>query len=162
MTEPQPGDFGLTQISGNVGKLIRVGQWLNGNGFANYEHAFVYIGGGLIVEAEPGGARVRPVTEYKDIYWSTGHFDLTGAERNTIITYAEHYVGTPYSFLDYFSIAAHRLHLWTPGLKHYIGTSKHMICSQLVSQCYDDAGIKLYDGEWPGYITPEGLYDLIR
>jgi hypothetical protein len=38
-----------------------------------------------------------------------------------------------------------------------------MICSQLVDQCYQDAGVHLFaDGRWPGDVTPADLYRLIR
>src|SRR2546426_23017 len=47
MAAPQPGDFGLCSIAGPVGTLIRVGQWLVGEGFREYEHAFI------VTEAEP-------------------------------------------------------------------------------------------------------------
>lgn len=162
---PLPGDFGLTQISGDVGKLIRFGQWLNGDGFANFEHAFVYVGGGEIVEAEPGGARLASVNEYAaaNVCWSTGKYALTTPERDAICAAAIKFIKTPYSVLDYFALATHRLDVPAPWLKDYIASSKHVICSQLVDACYQDAGIKLFkDNRWNGYVTPGDLYELIR
>ena len=41
MTTVLPGTIGLTQISGDVGRLIRVGQWMCGDGFTDYQHAFI-------------------------------------------------------------------------------------------------------------------------
>lgn len=158
---PISGDFGLTQIHGNVGKLVRVGQWLNGSGSEDFEHAFVYLGDGKLIEAEPRGARLRFLSEYDHdtVLWSTGKIGLDGAQRDTIVSAAIGYLGTPYSALDYFALVAHRLHLWTPGLKHFIASSGHLICSQLVDQCYRDAGVQLFpDGRWPGYVTPGDLY----
>lgn len=162
--QPLPGDFGLTQISGDVGKIIRFGQWLNGDGFEDFEHAFVYIGGGQIIEAEPGGARSRNVSEYAaaNVCWSTGHYTLTSAQRSAICLRATQFIGTPYSVLDYFALAAHRLHLPLPWLQAYITSNKHVICSQLVDICYQNGGVQLFkDGRWPGYVTPGSLYDLI-
>lgn len=162
--QPLPGDFGLTQIGGYAGRLIRFGQWLNGDGFANFEHAFVYIGGGQIVEAEPGGARIRPVTEYAaaNVCWSTGRFDLTPAERTAIASTAKMYADlkTPYSFLDYVALAGDRLHLPHRLLQNYVASTGHMICSQLVAAAYYKAGAPLYS-TWTGYVTPEDLYNLI-
>ncbi|MFD0528969.1 hypothetical protein ACFQ1I_21765 [Kitasatospora arboriphila] len=43
-----------------MSRLIRIGQWLNASGFADYEHAFVFVGDGQLVEAQPGGAELRP------------------------------------------------------------------------------------------------------
>jgi hypothetical protein len=159
-----PGDYGLTQIGGDVGKAIRFGQWLDGTGFSNYEHAFVYVGHGQIVEAEPGGARTGSVSEYSDILWSSGHFPLLAAQRTRIVNRAVQFaVGkTPYSAADYFALAAHRLHLPVPGLQEYISDTGHTICSQLVDICYQSAGYRLFtDGRWNGYVTPGDLYDLL-
>ena|ERR1700722_12379607 len=161
------GDYGLTQISGDVGRLIRFGQFLDGVGFEDYEHAFVYIGNGQLVEAEPGGARVRSITEYDSsrVLWSTGHFQLTQAQRAKIcaravgFTAANKGKGIPYSFLDYLALTTHRLHIPGPWLKDYIQSNQHVICSQLVDICYQNGGVQLFnDGRWPGYVTPGDLY----
>ncbi len=136
MTRPlSPGDFGLVASRGSIGLLIRVAQWLNGNGFANYQHAFLYIGAGQIIEAQPGGAVLSPVDKYENVYWSTSRPALTAAQQHEVELVAYTRVGTPYSFLDYLALAAHRLHL--PGsllLKHRVASSRHMICSQLVER----------------------------
>jgi len=161
--QPQPGDFGVVHMGGSSGKWIHIGEIINGDGFADFEHAFVYVGGGQIVEAEPGGARLTQV-HYSHILWSTDHISLTIEERRAIVKAAHGYVGTPYSAADYFAIAAKRLGLGVavPGLKAYVASSKHMICSQLVDQCFSDAGVHLFkDGRWPGYVTPAALAGLL-
>lgn len=163
--QPVAGDFGLTSITGNVGTLIKFGQWLNGDGFTDYEHAFVYVGGGMIVEAEPGGARLTSLDEYDHrwVKWSTGHIDLTLGQRSKIVQAANGQVGVPYSALDYFALAAHRLHIPAPGLRGYIDNSGHQICSQLVDWCYRQAGVQLFaDGRWSGYVTPGSLNKLLK
>ncbi|MFJ6749321.1 hypothetical protein ACIQNI_14175 [Streptomyces sp. NPDC091266] len=162
-TRPQPGDIGLTQISGTTGRLIRLGQWLNGNGFADYQHAFLVLPDDQLLEAEPGGARVRPLASYADsrvLYVYPP--ELSPAMRADICAASDRYVGVPYSFLDYAAIATHRLHLTVPGLRRYVAATGHMICSQLVDQCYQDAGVHLFDdGRWPGYVTPGALHGLL-
>lgn len=166
MSDPRPGDFGVVRVGGDGGALIRLGQWLNGDGPGDWEHAFVFTGPGqpgYVVEAEPGGAVMSSASRYGDVLWSSGVIPLTDAQRAAIVAAAKGYVGTPYSAADYFALAAHRLRL--PGsrlLKGYVADSRHMICSQLVDQCYQDAGVKLFDdGRWPGYVTPGALADLI-
>jgi hypothetical protein len=176
MTTPAPlpaiGTIGLTRISGDVGKLIRLGQFLNGQGFREWEHSFLLGPDGAILEAEPGGARIGNVSEYKDIYWctsiaaqyppetladiwgdavqrygpGTGHKTSTG--------------GVGYSFLDYLAMFVHRLRIPVPGLKRYIASTGHMICSVLDDEEYADEGCNLFAGTWPGYVTPLGLYNL--
>ncbi|ARF59075.1 hypothetical protein [Streptomyces gilvosporeus] len=162
-THPQPGDIGLTRISGVTGQLIRFGQWLNKEGFADYEHAFLVLPDGRLLEAEPGGARIGSLSAYDGapvLYVCPE--GLTTPQRTAICEASARYVGVPYSFLDYAAIAAHRFRLPVPGLRRYIASTGHLICSQLVDQCYLDAGVHLFtDGRWPGYVTPMALYDLL-
>jgi hypothetical protein len=162
-THPQPGDIGLTQISGVTGRLIRFGQWINGDGFADYQHAFLVLPDERLLEGQPGGSRIRPLADLADddvLYvYPQG---LTERQRAGICAAASRYVGVPYSFLDYLAIATHRFRVPVPGLRRYIASSRHMICSQLVDQCYLDAGVHLFaDGRWPGYVTPMALYNLL-
>ncbi|ANZ20884.1 hypothetical protein ACH4YO_28185 [Streptomyces noursei] len=162
-TQPLPGDIGLTQISGVTGRLIRFGQWINGDGFADYEHTFLVLPGERLLEAEPGGARIRSLSEYdgSDVLYVCPK-QLTEQQREKICVAADRYVGVPYSFLDYLAIATHRLHVPVPGLRRYVASTRHMICSQLVDQSYQDADVHLFsDGRWPGYVTPMALYTLL-
>ncbi|MCK7624993.1 hypothetical protein MUU72_18080 [Streptomyces sp. RS10V-4] len=162
-THPLPGDIGLTQISGVTGRLIRFGQWINGDGFADYEHAFLVLPGDRLLEAEPGGARIRSLSAYhgSDVLYVCPK-GLTEQQRERICAASDRYVGVPYSFLDYLAIATHRFRLPVPGLRRYVASTRHMICSQLVDQCYQDAGVHLFaDGRWPGYVTPMALYTLL-
>jgi hypothetical protein len=161
LADPPVGLIGLTLIHGDVGKAIEFGEWLNGDGFKAWEHAFISIGGGLIVEAEPGGARVSNISEYSTVHWCHGLYDLgTPEQLNATEDAAKKYTGVPYSFLDYVALVDHRLHIPFPGLQGYIASTGHMICSQLVDQCYSDAGMHIFtDGRWPGYVDPLALYN---
>lgn len=160
---PQPGDFGLVAISGNVGRLIRFGQWLNGNGWGDYQHAVLVLDNNELIEAEPGGARIRPVSEYDgtNVIWSD--WPLTDAERAAIVAAGRSLEGVPYSFLDYLALAAHRLHIWLPGLRKFIAAGGHDICSQLVALGYQLGGKAMFaDGRWPGYVTPMALFPALH
>jgi hypothetical protein len=162
-TDPVPGDVGLTRIRGPIGKFIEVGQWINGNGFKDYEHAFLVLPDEQLIEAEPGGARIAPLAQYeqcKVVYACPA--TLTDDQREVICAAAHRYVGVPYSFADYLAIAVHRFHIRVPRLRRYVATSRHMICSQLVDRIYLDAGVRLFtDNRWPGYVTPLALYELL-
>jgi cell wall-associated NlpC family hydrolase len=158
MTTPQPGDYACVSMGGEGGRLVALGEKLAGDAFTQYQHAFIYLGSGQIMQAEPNGAVQAPLGGYGHILWSTGRIPLTPGERGRIVAAAARYDGTPYSWLDYAAIALHSLHLPAPGLKRYIQSTRHMICSQLVDQCYQDAGVHLFrDGRWPGYVTPADL-----
>jgi hypothetical protein len=158
------GQFGLTQISGAAGLFIRFGQWLIGDGFENYEHAAVAIddpvdGSIHVMEAEPGGARI---STYGTNQFAWSDMSLTLEQKQAISAAAVKYKNVPYSFLDYFAIALHKWHVPVPGLRRYISSTHHMICSQLVVQCYRDAGIELFPHEqWEGYYTPGDLARLV-
>lgn len=171
----KPGDFFLVSFDGKKpslakglkywlmnGGFIRLGQWADGLGFGEYEHAAIYIGDGLIVQAANSGTQLARADSYdhNDTLWSTGVITLSDAQREAICKAARWYVGTPYSWMDYAALAAHRLHLLpaTNWLKKYVASSKHMICSQLVDQCYEDAGMHLFqDKRWPGFVAPGDL-----
>jgi hypothetical protein len=165
---PLPGDFACLQISGQVGELIRVGQWLCGDGFHNFEHTEVKVDDTQTLGAYPGGAdlvTLPPVADQSRWLWSAGVIPLTDAQRAAIVKTAMSLRGTPYSALDYFAIAAHRLHIPDPDneLERYIGETGHMICSQLVDYCYMTAGVHLFnDKRWPGYVTPADLANVIQ
>lgn len=152
-TGPQPGDIGCTQIRGDVGRLIRLGQWLNGDGFANYEHCFVYLGNGQIIEAEPGGARIADLTEYdaRAIAWVR----CPDEHRQAVAAAARSLEGTKYSALDYFALALHRFHIPAPGLRRFIQSSGHLICSQFADRAARIGGWNLFrDGRWDGFVDP--------
>lgn len=164
---PQPGDIGLTQLRGDVGRLIRLGQWLNRATWkfwtwrkpwklSRYEHALVCVGDSRIVEAEPGGARETDLTEYDDatIIWLRCPAEYGQA----VASAARSLIGTPYSAADYFALAAHRFHLPVPGLRDFIEASGHAICSQLADMAAQLGGWRIFDdGRWNGYVTPMDL-----
>lgn len=162
---PRPGDFGLTAITGNVGRLIRLGLWLNGDGFGDYQHAVIALSNGELIEAEPGpdGARIRPQSEYANtnIVWSD--WPLTEQQRADADREGRALEGIRYSWLDYFALVLHRFHIPFPGLRRYIESTKHGICSQQVDLISQRAKIELFaDNRWCGYVTPGSLYPALH
>lgn len=167
------GDFCCLPISGTIGKLVSFGEWLNGDGFGDYDHAEIYVGMsdptapyGYTFGAYPGGAAyiplLRPAEELPNALWSTGKIELTELQRASILSSCAAAKGVPYSVLDYFSLVAHRMHLPVPFLKKYISSTGHMICSQLVDFAYMNAGVHLFkDDRWPGYVVPADLAKLL-
>jgi uncharacterized protein YycO len=146
-------------VQGPVGRLIQLGEYLCGDGFTSFEHAFVVLNGGELIEAQPGGAVIRSLSEYDGrhvVYVTPG--GLTNEQREAVCAAALRYVGVPYSFVDYLAIAAHRLHLPVPFLRRYVASTGHQICSQLVDRSYMDAKVPLFsDARWPGFVTPADL-----
>lgn len=163
---PPAGSIGLVKVEGMVGEAIRVGQWLDGDGFADYEHAFVLyqraddIAICTVIEAETNGVRMTSLQEYegRKVLWLPCPENLSTAMISAAVTY----VGVPYAFTDYAAIAAHRLRLSISGmLEHVVSHSHHVICSQLAAACADKAGWPLLPwDEWPGLVTPGALSKL--
>lgn len=155
---PGPGDIGLVRIRGAEGRLIRVGQWLLGNGYADFEHAFVMVSSTHLVEAEPAGAREVPLSEYgwAQVVW----LRCPDQYRAAVAQQAQTFVGVPYGFADYLALAAHRFRLPVPGLRAFIGDTHSMICSQLAVAAARRGGWEVLSPEWDGYVTPGALYEL--
>lgn len=170
---PKMGDIGLVTMRGWVGTAIRIGQWLNGDGFANYQHAFVHVGSmpagdetetvPFVVEAMPGGALLTPVSYYdrqvrvhgEPVLW----LRCPDEYRNAVAAAAKGFVGVGYSAADYFALALHRFRIPTPRLKRYIESSGRMICSQLADRAAELGGWHIFDdGRWHGDVTPGDLY----
>jgi hypothetical protein len=169
--DPQPGDIGLTSIRGDVGWLIRLGQWLTRVTWkfwtwralwktARNEHVFVYVGNGLLIEAEPGpdGARLAELTEYADrtVLW----LRCPDQYRDAVAHSARLLQGTRYSGADYFALAAHRFHLPVPGLRGYIDSGGRLICSALADRAAELGGWDLFTRRWRGYVLPADLAQL--
>jgi hypothetical protein len=154
-----PGMIGLTQISGWAGRAIDIGQLLNGDGLTGQEHAFVLLPVNMILEAEPGGARIVPL-HYTNVHWCQGIYRLLPrVTADQLDDAAEQLKGIPYAFLDYPALGAHRLGVNTDALQRYIESTGHEICSQLVDHYYQLLGGHIFDdGRWPGFVTPGMLY----
>jgi hypothetical protein len=145
-------------------RLVRLAKALSRGGFIMFDHAVICTrvrrdGTVYIVEAMPRGAREN-VWHYDDHdhLWSTGLVKTSAKAGKAALAY----VGAPYSWLDYAALSAHALHLWVPGLKRYIRSAKHLLCSQLVDRAERDAGVHLFtDRRWPGFVRPSDLAELI-
>jgi cell wall-associated NlpC family hydrolase len=139
MYEPRLGDYGVVKTSGVFGKLIRFGT------MSRWNHAFIYIGDGLIVQANPTGVAIGKVTQYPVIGWNQ-HEELTDEQRDKIVTEAKRLVDRPYGFLDIANLILRIL-----GLKALANTKVlekmaeryGVICSELVALAYDAASINL-------------------
>jgi len=148
------GDFGVVRTGGWAGALIRYGTQSPVN------HAFVYIGDGRIVEAEPGGAVISSTDKYDKVIWSS--LPLTDTQRYLIVANAKKMVGVPYSWIDIAALALRTRGVKSSLVNHRIEKMNRLICSQLVDRAYELAGVHLFnDGRLPGEVTPGDLLDII-
>lgn len=156
MYQPKVGDIGLSTIGGRLGAWINVGQSVIRDS-SRYTHAFIYVGEGQVVEAMPKGAQLASVDTHPDAFYFTPKV-LTPIERDLVATHALTMIGTPYSYLDYVSLAMAHYKIRPGFVKNYVHASSHMICSQLVDEAYLRADVHLFDdGRIPGDVTPGDL-----
>jgi hypothetical protein len=153
------GQFGLGKIPGRVGRWIWIGQLINGD-LCPFAHAYGWVDDTHAVEAMPGGAviteRWRGQPEAKAPF---SHFDLPPENVAAVAAAWRDLVGTPYSFLDYGSLALARLRIRPERVKRYVADTGHMICSQLMDEGFRRGGVHLFDdGRIPGDVTPGALY----
>lgn len=156
--EPQPGDIGLVAVPGVGGPLIRLGQWLAGDGWTAYQHVFVYVGDGKIMEAMPGGARLVELSYRYGDPREIKYLRCPPQYGEDVAQKAISFLDVPYSALDYVAIGLHRFRIPTPHLRKFIENRKHQICSQLADSAAALGGWHIFaDGRWPGYVTPNDL-----
>ena len=156
----KPGDIGLTTIGGTLGWWVSLGQHLAGDS-SRYTHTFIVLDDNTVLAAQPGGARIDSLDLYKNkaIFLQ---MDLSDEKRAGIIKVAKSLLGTPYSFLDYLSLALLRFGIKPKWLRKYIANSGHMICSQLCDYVYYKNDVHLFnDGREFMDVTPGDLANWI-
>ncbi len=137
---PQPGDIGLSPITGRGGRIARYGQVLLGDD-CRFHHAYFVLPGSarpelgaelLAYEAMPRGSRIVPMDDRYGTSYAYARLPWTAAQRDAAIAHALGKEGTPYSFADYVALTAQRLRIPAPHLDAYVASSGHEICSQAV------------------------------
>lgn len=166
MSEPVralPGTIGLTQIPGIVGKLIWLGQFINGD-TSSWTHAFLVMDDGTYYSAEPGGACYRAEDYYDDRPVAFLDIELSDEKRADIVDTARGWIGVGYNWSTYLYLAAYRLrHAGMAKLfKARVSHSRKLICSQSVDEFYTLNDVHLFnDGRLPYDVTPGDLARLL-
>jgi len=166
----RPGDFFLASNFGPGIWNRTMSVFVQWGTRAPVAHAGVFVGDvdGVpsVVEAEPSGARVAPLSAHLKDIWSTT--SLTDQQRAQVVAFAKSRVGTPYGFGDIVAIAlcSRRLGLdWDPNNPpkwiQRLNDPKTVICSQLVAQAYAAAGLTLVPGLSPALTSPGDLWRAI-
>lgn len=153
---PRLGEFFVVRTDDLAGAAIRAVT------HSTVNHAGVYVGHGMIVEAQPGGACLTPASVYRDATWSGP--GITQGQGHLIAQQARSHIGDPYSWVDCACIGLTDLLGWhVPGaVRDRLENPHRNMCSQLVDRAYADAGVHLFtDGRIPGDVSPEDLRALI-
>ena len=152
----QPGCYGVSHGSGLTGELIRHATELWAG------HAFVYVGNGNIIEAAPPVAKISPASSHNDAVWNV-HYPLTDPQRDAIVNRAYALVGTPYDYPAYVGFALEVLKIRSGTELDPVFKEDHWrVCSALVADCYNYAGLHLEAGlPYPNLISPADLYNIL-
>lgn len=144
-----PGVFGVSHGSGQAGELIRAatGSWAG--------HAFLYLGGGLLVQGQPPRAATALAGSHDDAIWAHCMWDWLRAEKGwtaeqaavsqaAVVARGRALVGTDYDFAAYFGFAAEVLHLRTEQqLSPFFKADGYRVCSALVADALAAGGVPL-------------------
>jgi uncharacterized protein YycO len=148
---PRLGDIGIVKTGGYVGAIIRI------ETESRFNHAFIYVGNGKIVEATPKGIIISDVSKYPDIIWNEREV-LTQEQREGIAKDALALVGKPYSFI---TIAIIQIRIL--GLKNFsnsalmkkLSQKEGYLCSEMCAEIYVNRGKEIY-GNKPDYLVVPG------
>jgi hypothetical protein len=123
--------------------------------YSHTHHVIVAISETQCVSAEPGGARIRDITDYPSVDWSD--FPLTDLERANIVFHARGYADnrTPYNYAIYPPLLFQRLtgHKVDGWVAEWLSKRPNENCSQLCGDVYTAAGIHLF-AEISEIVTP--------
>lgn len=178
------GAFFLRNIHGWTGRSITAMQgFVRGGSF--WTHAGLILDGGWYIQGQPRGAKLYPIARLFDgqpLLVSDAPVQallasrpeapattaLPGLVRSCVVREGRALDGADYSYLDYPVLGlaewarlhphSHLLNSLAVGLRHYVNSSGHLICSALVDRAFLNSGIHLFDdGRMPGDVTPEDL-----
>ena len=145
------GQVAIISTSGWVGRLVQ----LVTN--SAWNHCVIAINEFECVSAEPGGAVLRYISDYRNDLVAWSQFDLSVEQRVRISTWGWEHLDTDYDYLGFAAIAVTKLlgPLAPKWLLRYIATRDRLICSYLVDLALQAGGIHLFNDHRPrGCVTP--------
>ena len=156
---PTPGAYLVIQTHSLMAQGIRLGCALGGT-WSRFNHAAIYAGGHVVIEANPAGVQERPLDEYDPSQWCASRIPLTRWEQEKVLGYARSKIGTPYGWLDIVALAAVQFDHCPTWLERTAEGDDRLVCSQLVAYAYAAAGVPVVPGD-PWRVTPGALADAI-
>lgn len=149
-----PGCYGVVRTSGFLAWVIRKATR------STYNHAFIYLGDGKLIEATPYGVRTASLTEYAGHQMAANTAEtVTPAQRDAVVRKAVSCLGEEYNWPDLGVIGLEKLGLHWRILLHLSGGRHALICSQLVCIAGMAAGLDdwLCGEPGPSQVTPADL-----
>ena len=133
---PRPGDYIVVRTPGFVSTLIC---WVTRSKFC---HAAIVADDGQVIEAEPGGVRIRSISEYDGCLMLANTAEPTLSEqRAQVVAFARAQVARPYNYdADFVDGLEHLGLRWRLAARFACGR-KAVMCSQLVADAGAAAGL---------------------
>jgi hypothetical protein len=154
------GSIGVVATGGIIGWGIRLLT------FSRYNHAFIVGPAGLLVEAQPGGARLGHVSMYPTAKYNT-HTVIPDETRlaiwETALAFAQarNGKGIGYGWLDDLALGLRFFGVWSKWIANRIARQDRLQCAQLCDLAYSLNGIHLFDDRrLPLAVDPGDLEDV--
>lgn len=158
-SNPPVGSIGVTATRGFVAWGIRLFT------FSRVNHAFIVGPNGLIVEAQPGGARVGHISQYPNARFNI-HDEIPSATGWAIwqtalgFTTANQGRGIGYGWLDDAALFFRFFGIWIPAINERIAREDRLQCAQLATLAYARNGVTLFENENPMAVDPGDLDEI--
>lgn len=163
-----PGAIGLVPVEGWAGIGIKFGEMLL-DGKSDVQHAFILLDDDTVLEAQPNGAQIVPLSKYNDrkVIWLDP--PLSDEARGVVVRIARTMVGVRYDWWAYLWLFLNRLGFRPKWVLRKVDNPKNDMCSQLADRVYrmaseqvtdqhDKTLLTLFtDGRDPGDVTPGDL-----
>lgn len=150
---PPAGVYGCVATHGFLPWLVRrvTNSWAN--------HVFISIGDGQVVEAEPGGVRVRDVAEYAGCRIEYNDAEpMTAQQRAAVAEYAESKRGEAYAWAADAIDGLRCLGLRWRILGRFAEVRRSVMCSELAAEAGQHASLDWNCGQDdPCQVTPAML-----
>jgi len=156
--KPIPGNIGIVRSNGIPARLIQLGT------LSRWNHVFIYIGNGLIIEATPKGVRIGDLAQYTNIVWNKHQEWYNESEsREAIVKGAFRALEKPYNWVNiltiFFRIIGLKILANTKLMKR-LAEKDGYICSELAEELYVNTGNALVTKP-AGITTPGDLIEAV-
>lgn len=147
----------MTNLTGQIGLRLN-GEGLMARGIelvtqSHAHHVVIAINETHVVSAQPGGAVIRPMTDYPELVWS--QFEYTDKQSQHMAVLAASMNRQEYNYLG-FALIGFELITKTrvpDAVARAFSYQDRMFCSQMADFCLRKAGFDLFHSEW-GMVSP--------
>lgn len=152
-TDLQPGSYLCVRTGSLFGFLVRLFTR------SQFDHAFVYLGGGEIAEATVWGSRIDALASYSGALAVANSAEvMTAPERQDVCAKARSLAGEEYGWGTILVISLRLLGVRWGWLLRFADDRDAVICSELVAESGQAAGVDWLCGESEAaLVTPAEL-----